>query len=287
MNAINPIAIEIGPLAIRWYAIFIIGGAFIALYFAQKEGKKFGLEKDFFLDLFMYGVPLSIIGARLYYVLFELPLYMQNPLKILAINEGGLAIHGGLITAFLFGFYYLRKIKKYQYPLLIADIAALTIPIGQIFGRIGNFINQEAHGPETTREFLSQTLHLPDFIVNQMYICPMPQAFCPVGAGAYYQPTFLYEMVWNIIGLLLMYFVIRRLKGRLIGELMLFYFVWYSVGRAMIETLRTDALMIPGTRISIAILIGVIITIASLVFLVWRRKKQYQIVTYDALKKND
>lgn len=284
MEPLNPIAVQIGPLAIRWYAICILFGAFVALYAAQREGKKFGLSSDFFLDLFMYGLPLSIIGARLYYVLFEIERYKDNPLRIFSINEGGLAIHGGLITAFIFGFYYLRKVKKFEHRLLIADIVAMVIPIGQIFGRLGNFFNQEAHGPETTGEFLSQVLHLPDVIVNQMYICPTAQTFCPVGAGAYYHPTFLYEMVWNTIGVILMYSIIRNLKGRFIGEMAMFYFIWYSIGRGLIEMLRTDALHIPMTKIPIAIAIGGVIIIGSSFFIWWRRKMKYQLIPYNELK---
>lgn len=284
MEPLQPIALQLGPISVRWYAVCILFGAFVALFAAQKEGKKFGLNSEFFLDLFMYGLPLSIIGARLYYVFFEFDHYKSNPLSIFAINEGGLAIHGGLFTAFIFGFFYLTKIKKLKHPFVIADIAALTIPIGQIFGRLGNFFNQEAHGPETTREFLSQVLHLPDVIVNQMYICPTPQSFCPTGVGAYYHPTFLYEMIWNIIGVALMYFVIRNLKGRLIGEMALFYFIWYSIGRALIEMLRTDALLIPNTNIPIAITIGIVIIITSIFCMWWRRKKGYEMVLYNDLK---
>lgn len=287
MQPINPIAFQFGNISIRWYALFILGGACLALYMGMREAKKFGIQSELVLDLFMYGLPLSILGARLYYVLFEIERYKANPLQIFAINEGGLAIHGGLITAFIFGYFYLTRVKKVEHPFLFADIAALVIPIGQILGRIGNFMNQEAHGPETTREFLSQTLHLPDFIVNQMYICPRPEAFCAIGDGAYYHPTFLYEMIWNLIGLLLMYFVIRQLKGRLIGEMALFYFVWYSIGRAMIETMRTDALLIPGTNISIAITIGIVIIIGSLLAFYIRRKKGINCVEYNALQVNE
>lgn len=284
MQPLNPIALQLGPISIRWYALCILIGAFIALYAAKKEGEKFGLTSDFFLDLFMYGLPLSIVGARLYYVFFEFEHYFANPLSILAINEGGLAIHGGLLTAFIFGYFYLTKVKRFKHPFVIADIAALTIPIGQIFGRLGNFFNQEAHGSETTREFLSQVLHLPDWIVNQMYICPTPQSFCPVGSGAYYHPTFLYEMLWNTVGLLVMYVIIRNMKGRLIGEMALFYFVWYSIGRAFIELLRTDALIIPGTNLPIAVTIGIAIILGSVFFLWWRRKNRYEIVEYNDLK---
>lgn len=284
MQPLNPIALQIGSFSIRWYAICILTGALIALYAGKKESEKFAIPGELALDLFMYGLPLSIVGARLYYVLFEFHNYQDNLWRIFAINEGGLAIHGGLITAFIFGYFYLTRVKKFKHPFIMADIAALVIPIGQILGRLGNFVNQEAHGPATTREFLSQTLHLPDFIVNQMYICPTPQTFCPVGAGAYYHPTFLYEMIWNTIGLLLMYFIIRNLKGRLIGEMALFYFVWYSVGRGLIEMLRTDALIIPGTNLPIAITIGVVIIIGSILTMWWRRKKGFEIFTYNELK---
>lgn len=284
MQPFNPIALQIGNFSIRWYAICIILGAFVALLVGMKEAKKFGITSEVALDLFMYGLPLSIIGARAYYVFFEFDQYRDNLWRIFAINEGGLAIHGGLITAFIFGYFYLTRVKKMEHPFIVADIAALVIPIGQILGRIGNFINQEAHGPETTREFLSNVLHLPDFIVNQMYICSTPQTFCPIGVGAYYHPTFLYEMVWNLIGFLIMYFILRNLKGRLIGELALFYFVWYSIGRALIEMLRTDALHIHGTQIPIAIAIGVVIIIGSIVTMWVRRKKGFEMFTYNELK---
>lgn len=284
MQPLNPIALQIGSFSVRWYAICIISGAFLALVIGMREAKKFGITSEVALDLFMYGLPLSILGARAYYVFFEFDQYRDNLWRIFAINEGGLAIHGGLITAFIFGYFYLTRAKKMEHPFIVADIAALVIPIGQILGRIGNFMNQEAHGPETTREFLSNVLHLPDFIVNQMYICPTPQTFCPVGVGAYYHPTFLYEMVWNFAGFLIMYFILRNLKGRLIGELALFYFVWYSIGRALIEMMRTDALHIHGTQIPIAIAIGVVIIIGSVITMWLRRKKGFEMFTYNELK---
>lgn len=285
MQPLNPIALTLGPVVIHWYAVWILSGAIIAFSLAVREGKKYDLPKDILVDLFLYGLPLSILGARLYYVLFNIEFYAANPSKILAFQDGGLAIHGGLITAFIFGFTYTIFVRKYRYPLLIADIAALFIPIGQIFGRVGNFFNQEAYGPITSREYLTNTLHLPDFIVNQMYICSSnPTNYCPVGVGNYFIPTFLYEMIWNTIGFAIMYFVIRKSKSRYIGEMMLFYFVWYSIGRAFIETLRQDALLIPGTSISIAISISVVIIVVCLIIFLIRRKYKIYLTTEHSLQ---
>ncbi|MGL5915494.1 MAG: prolipoprotein diacylglyceryl transferase, partial [Culicoidibacterales bacterium] len=212
----------------------------------------------------------------IYYVAFEWSYYAQYPEKIFAIWEGGLAIHGAIIAAVIFGFLYCRA-KKINF-LLLFDIAAPSLLIGQAVGRWGNFMNQEAHGGVVPganlveqRQYLLD-FKLPEFVVNGMYI-----------DGAYYHPTFLYESLWNFIGVGLMVFGIRRLKNILIGEVASFYLIWYSVGRFFIEGLRTDSLyIIPGLRT--AQVISIIIIIAATLFIVIRRKKQWHMQTYQDLK---
>ncbi|WP_413645495.1 prolipoprotein diacylglyceryl transferase [Marinococcus sp. PL1-022] len=255
MQPIDRVAFEVGSVPIYWYGILIGLGALLGYILASYEAKKRGLPEDIFADLLIFAIPISIICARLYYVIFEWGYYAQNPGSILAVWEGGLAIHGGLIGAVLTGIVF-SKIKRVSFWKL-ADIAAPSIILGQAIGRWGNFINQEAHGGEVNRSFL-EGLQLPEFIINQMYI-----------EGAYYNPTFLYESLWNIAGFLLL-LGLRRVNLRR-GELFLTYVIWYSFGRFFIEGMRTDSLMLFDT-IRVAQLISVLLIIAAVSLILYRRQ---------------
>jgi phosphatidylglycerol:prolipoprotein diacylglycerol transferase len=255
MQPIDRVAFEVGSVPIYWYGILIGLGALLGYILASYEAKKRGLPEDIFADLLIFAIPISIICARLYYVIFEWGYYAQNPGSILAVWEGGLAIHGGLIGAVLTGIVF-SKIKRVSFWKL-ADIAAPSIILGQAIGRWGNFINQEAHGGEVSRSFL-EGLQLPEFIINQMYI-----------EGAYYNPTFLYESLWNIAGFLLL-LGLRRVNLRR-GELFLTYVIWYSFGRFFIEGMRTDSLMLFDT-IRVAQLISVLLIIAAVSLILYRRQ---------------
>lgn len=229
---IDPIALHLGPIKVTWYGLILGLGAVFGLFLAVREGKRFHLSPDFFMDLLLIGVPSAIIGARIYYVAFEWEQYKGDWYEIIAIWHGGIAIHGALIGAVLAGIIYTR-VKRVNFW-RIADIAAPSLIAGQMIGRWGNFVNQEAHGGPVSREFLSDTLHLPDWIVNQMQI-----------GDAHYHPTFLYESLWNLAVLLVLLWLRRRawLKA---GELFVTYFALYSVGRFFIEGLRTDSLTFHG-----------------------------------------
>lgn len=255
MQPIDRIAFEVGSVPIYWYGVLIGLGALLGYILASYEAKKRGLPEDIFADLLIFAIPISIICARLYYVIFEWGYYAQNPGSILAVWEGGLAIHGGLIGAVLTGIVF-SKIKRVSFWKL-ADIAAPSIILGQAIGRWGNFINQEAHGGEVSRSFL-EGLQLPEFIINQMYI-----------EGAYYNPTFLYESLWNIAGFLLL-LGLRRVNLRR-GELFLTYVIWYSFGRFFIEGMRTDSLMLFDT-IRVAQLISVLLIVAAVSLILYRRQ---------------
>lgn len=259
---LNPIAFSLGPISVHWYGIIIGLGLALALYLAIKEENRRGLEKDTFSDLMIWAIPIAIISARLYYVIFELDYYGEHPGEILQIWNGGLAIHGALIGAVITTYIFAKKRKISFWK--IADIAAPSIILGQAIGRWGNFINQEAHGGEVTRSFL-EGLHLPDFVINQMFI-----------DGSYYHPTFLYESVWNLAGFVLL-LVLRRVNLRR-GELFLTYVIWYSIGRFFVEGMRTDSLMLGSLRtaqtISIALAVG------ALVILLYRRKMKQSEVRY-------
>lgn len=229
-QVIDPVALSLGPIKIHWYGIILGTAALIGLWLAVREGKKHGLDSDLFLDMVVWVIPAAIVGARLYYVLFEWDYYARNPGDIIAVWKGGLAIHGGLIGAFVAGYFFLRK-RQVSF-LRMADIVAPGIILGQAIGRWGNFINQEAHGGPVSPEFL-ESLHLPDWIIEQMYI-----------DGVYYHPTFLYESVWNLAGFLLL-LSLRRVNPKR-GEIFFSYLIWYSLGRFFIEGLRTDSLTFDG-----------------------------------------
>ncbi|QHT60388.1 prolipoprotein diacylglyceryl transferase [Paenibacillus lycopersici] len=229
---LNPIALTLGPIQIHWYGIIIAVGAMLGLFLAIKEGKRFGISQEFFFDMLLIGLPSALIGARLYYVAFEWGQYKNNPSEIIAIWHGGIAIYGALIGAIIAVSIYTRR-KGYSF-LRIADICAPGLIVGQMMGRWGNFMNQEAHGGQVSENFLRGTLHLPNFIVNQMNI-----------QGAYYHPTFLYESLWSLLGLVVL-LLLRRVSFLRAGELFMSYFIWYSIGRFYVEGVRTDSLVFAG-----------------------------------------
>ena len=242
------IALDLGFIQIYWYSLFIFFGILVATFVILKECKRQNINEDFIVNLIFYTVIFGLIGARLYYVCFNLDYYLKYPLEILEIWNGGLAIHGGIIAGLLCIFIYC---KKYNAKLLkLLDIVVVGLIIGQAIGRWGNFFNQEAYGSAVSLDFL-QSLHLPDFIINGMHI-----------NGVYYQPTFLYESVANVIGFLLIFFVIRKIQTKQ-GEQFFSYFIWYGIIRFFIEGLRTDSLYVMGFRtaqlVSIAfVIVGVI-----------------------------
>jgi phosphatidylglycerol:prolipoprotein diacylglycerol transferase len=229
---LDPIAFTLGPLTVHWYGITLGLAALAGLLIAIQEGKRFGLSADFFLDLMLYGVPSSIIAARIYYVAFKWDYYQDHPGEIIQIWNGGIAIYGALLGALLCGFFYIRA-KGYDFWRIV-DICAPSLLIGQMIGRWGNFINQEAYGGPVEKSFLSDTLHIPSFIVDQMLI-----------GDKYHHPTFFYESMWSLLGLVIL-FIIRRQKFLRAGELFFTYFIWYSIGRFFIEGLRTDSLAFHG-----------------------------------------
>ncbi len=263
--AINPIAIEIGSLAIRWYGILIALGIALAYFLAQKEAVKRGLHEEFVADLLLWAVPIAIISARIYYVVMSWDSYASNPIRMFYIWEGGIAIHGALIGSFITAYIFTKKRNVSFFKL--ADIAAPSILIGQIIGRWGNFVNQEAHGGPVTRTFL-ENLFLPDWIIEQMYIRKL---------GTYVHPTFLYESLWNLIAFVILLFA-RKWNWRR-GEMFLFYIFWYSLGRFFIEGLRTDSLYLIGDLRSAQVvsIIGIVVAIALFVY---RRMNVKPVVRY-------
>ncbi|QTC43964.1 prolipoprotein diacylglyceryl transferase [Bacillus sp. V3] len=256
ITPIDPIAFQLGPLQVHWYGVIIGLGIALGLYLAISESKRLGLHPDTFVDLLVWAIPIAILSARAYYVAFEWDYYSQNPGDIIKVWNGGIAIHGALIGSVITALVF-AKIKGISFWKL-TDIAAPSIILGQAIGRWGNFMNQEAHGGEVTRSFL-ENLHLPQFIIDQMYI-----------NGTYYHPTFLYESLWNIAGFILL-LILRRKANLRRGELFLSYVIWYSIGRFFVEGMRTDSLMLTE-YLRIAQVISLVLIVVAAALIIFRRK---------------
>ncbi|NLK35027.1 MAG: prolipoprotein diacylglyceryl transferase [Gracilibacteraceae bacterium] len=240
-EAVDPVAFEILGIAIRWYGILLSAGILAGILLAYYEAKRLGYDPEYIIDLALWCIPAAVIGARLYYVIFEWSYYKGDIMKIINIREGGLAIHGALIAAVITGYVFtrVRKISFWD----TADISAPSIILGQAIGRWGNFVNKEAHGGPTD---------LPWGIMVD---------------GVRVHPTFLYESLWNIC--VFIFLLIYRRKNEESGEVFLLYGILYSVGRFWIEGLRTDSLMFMGMRQ--AQIISVVIIASFTALIVYRR----------------
>ena len=223
-----PRVLELGPLTIHYYGAIIALGLVLAVMYSCKRGHEFGLEEDDILDGVLWITPFAILCARAYYCIFSWDMYKDNPISMLYIWEGGLAIYGGVLGAIL-GVVVFCKCKKISVAALL-DLVALGFLIGQSAGRWGNFFNREAFGAPT-ESFLRMGLF------NNF-----------TGAVEYYHPTFLYESVWNLCGFVLLHILSK--KRRYDGQIALGYAAWYGLGRAMIEGLRMDSLWWGPFRVS-------------------------------------
>ncbi len=254
----NRVAFNIFGFNVYYYSLCILLGVIVAYILITREGKKQGLPKEFISDLIFYTLIIGILGARVYYCVFNLDYYLANPSEILKIYNGGLAIHGGVIAGLIFVYFYTKK-KSVSF-IKILDIVAPAVIIAQSFGRWGNFFNQEAHGGITTYQNL-KNMHIPEFIINGMHI-----------EGKYYYPTFFFESIWCLIGFIIL-MIARKNKNLRKGFQIGFYFIWYGIGRFFIEALRTDSLMFFGLKIAqIVSLIGIII---GIIIIVTNRNKKY------------
>lgn len=267
MQVIDPIAFQLGPLQVRWYGIIIAAAIYLAATLADREATKKGFRKDFIIDLVFWAIPIAFVGARLYYVIFEWRSYIGNPIDIIKIWEGGIAIYGGLIAGAATTYWFCKR--EGVSLILLLDILAPVVLLAQAIGRWGNFTNQEAHGAEVTRQFL-ENLHLPTFIIDQMNI-----------NGVYYHPTFLYESLWSLIGVCLLLWLRRKAPVR-VGEIAASYLIWYDCGRFVVEGMRTDSLWLFGV-IRISQLLSVVLVVAAIVFIIWRRRQQPPVPTYASI----
>ena len=236
----NKTALDLGFATVAWYAVFILTGIIIAGTLSYFEFKKVGWDTDILFDGLLFGVPLAILGARLYYVIFDPSPNYHNLIDVINITEGGLAIHGAVIVSIIFLIFFSKR-KKVDFW-VFADIIAIGFLVGQIIGRWGNFMNGEAHGPILQSEFILNLL--PKFIRDNM---TNPQS------GVVYHPTFFYEGIWNFIGLVFL-LITRRMKLFKVGDVIGIYLIWYGLGRGLIiEPLRTDPLYIFGLKANIVL----------------------------------
>ena len=245
---IDPIReIAIGPVSIHMYGLVIAIGMILAVSYCCRRSKQFGLTEDHILDGVLWVTPFAIICARAYYCAFQWEHYAANPISVLYIWNGGIAIYGGVLGAGA-GMIVFCKVKRISLPATL-DLVSMGFLIGQSIGRWGNFFNREAFGAETD-SFLRMGLY-----------SPMTET------TTYHHPTFLYESLWNALG----FFVLHKLskKREYDGQIALGYVVWYGLGRAFIEGLRTDSLYVPGTELRVSQVLAAVSCLAAAAVLVY------------------
>ena len=250
-----PYSFTVFGFEIYFYGVIIAASFILAALFCARKAAEFGLTSDDLFDLVIWLIPACIIGARLYYVLFKLDYFIANPSKIFSLRDGGLAIYGGIIAGVITGIIWSRKKKIAVFA--VGDLAAFGLLIGQAVGRWGNFINREAFGAET-------------------------DVFCRMGLTMpgqdtlYVHPTFLYESLWNLAGLIILCVLSKLGKRKYDGQFFWTYILWYGLGRAWIEGLRTDSLYIGSTDIRVSQLLAAVSALAALCVLIANAKKAHK-----------
>ena len=254
---INRTAFSIGSFSVYWYGVLIAAGLLLAVIYAYFNSKRYGVDRDKLFDCVIVGIITAVIGARLYYVAFRWEYFSDDPMRILDIRDGGIAIYGAIIGA-LIGGLIVAKIKKLRF-LPVLDITMTGFLIGQAIGRWGNFFNQEAFGAQTDSLFRMTSENT---VIN--------------GEIVAVHPCFLYESVWCALGFLVLFTVNRRYQ-RYHGQIFYLYLVWYGLGRTVIEGLRTDSLYLPfqvfGYDIRVSQALSLALVIAGVLMLFLNRHK--------------
>jgi phosphatidylglycerol:prolipoprotein diacylglycerol transferase len=285
-----PTGFEVFGYRIALYGLVIGLGMLLGWLIAEWMAKRTGQNTEFYLDFALVAIILSVIGARVYYVVFAWDEFADNPLSVFNLRTGGLAIYGGIIAAVLTAIIYSR-IKKYPFWLL-ADTGCIGLITGQIIGRWGNFFNREAFGKYTNGLFAMQldrrdvsdvfTQLVSEDRLRQLYagkpaalnnILEIRNHVVNVSGIEYIQvqPTFLYESFWNLC--LLIFLILYTKHKKFDGEVMLLYLAGYGLGRVWIEGLRTDQLFLWGTPFAVSQLLSALIVVVSIGFLLYKRRK--------------
>ncbi len=250
-----PSSLTVFGREIYFYGIIIALGFVLGILYCARRAPEFGIPTDSFYDLALWVIPICILGARLYYVLFRAEYYFAHPSEIFAVWEGGLAIYGGIIAGFLVCVFFCRS-RKLSLPAML-DLCVFGLLIGQTLGRWGNFFNREAFGAETE------------------IFCRMGLT-TPEGSTIYVHPTFLYESLWNLVGLLFLIPFSKKAR-RYDGQCFLLYLLWYGLGRSWIEGLRTDSLYLGSTGIRISQLLSILLLLtAGLILYIGRKRKWHR-----------
>lgn len=269
---LDPVLLSItDSFGIHWYGVIIAAGFLLAVLWCCRQSRYFGIREENCLDVLFSAVPLSIIGARLYYVAFEFENYhvpgdwKATLIRIIRIWDGGLAIYGGLIAAILTTWVFCR-VKKINF-LAFVDMGCMGLLIGQLVGRWGNFVNVEAFGSLTDVPWRMAGPHVANYLLRTGQIDAAVQEQIIEGTLGVH-PTFFYESAWNLIGLLLLAFVLRD-RRRFDGQMFFSYVAWYGIGRFWIEALRTDSLFIPGTGLRVSQVIALVSALASIAVILY------------------
>lgn len=274
---LNRVAFQLFGKDVYWYGVIIACGFLLAVLYCCRKAKFFGVDEEKLLDMLFFAAPASIIGARVYYVIFYLSMFRNADGsfdwgRAVAIWDGGLAIYGGIIAAVITVAIYckVRGQSFWNY----ADVGCYGLLIGQAIGRWGNFVNVEAYGGLTTLPWRMCSASIAD---EMMYkgLLESQEVYQSILDGTVgVHPTFLYESLWNVLGFVLLMLLAR--KGRKFdGQMFLSYVVWYGVGRAVIEGMRTDSLYFFGTGLRTSQMVGIISAVAAIVIMViqWKRGK--------------
>lgn len=266
---LNRVAFSLFGRPIYWYAIIIVTGFLLAWLYCSRKGPKLGISNDDLVDLLIFAVPLSLVGARLYYILFYLDLYKNADGSLdfgamIRIWDGGLAIYGAVIVGILVLF-FVCKYKKISF-LAFADVGAFGLLIGQCVGRWGNFTNVEAYGDVTTLPWRMCSPKIAAELFGQGLVDTIGYQQVMDGTLGVH-PTFFYESIWNLAGFLLLILISRKLR-KFDGQLFFSYLTWYGIGRGIIEGLRTDSLYLMNTTIRASQLLGFVSALAGIILLV-------------------
>ncbi len=266
--SIDPVAFKLGPLESYWYALIIVAGIIAGFLYACWFCIKDNEDTETLYDILLFGLPSAIVGARIYYVIFNFSEYKDNLTDIFKIHEGGLAIYGGVLFALLSTWIYCRK--KGKNILQFFDYGSAGLFVGQSIGRWGNLINQEAFGGNCN-SFLSMKGN-----IIEKTLISLKENGIDINPLIGVHPTFLYESLWNFLGALLMIPIFKRRK--IFGTPFAFYLIWYSSGRFFIESLRMDSLML-GNNIRISQLVAVIMVATGIIILfknIRKRKNNHE-----------
>ena len=252
---LNRVAFYVGGLPVYWYGVIIAVGFVLAVLYCTHISKRFGIKSDDLSDALFFAVPLGIVGARVYYIIFYLDLFRNadgslNFLEMVRTRDGGLAIYGGVIAAVLTCIVVCR-FKRISF-FAFADVGAYGLLIGQCVGRWGNFVNIEAYGGPTALPWRMGVYELVDGVYRYVEV----------------HPTFLYESLWNLIGFGLLVLLAKKWR-KFDGQIFLSYVAWYGIGRGFIEGLRTDSLYFFHTGIRVSQMLGFVSALAAIAVLIW------------------